>query len=110
MNIQDWAAIAGIAAIFVSGAAVILTWISRAFWSLTIQREKEENDKRFEALESRLDHLESCEEKNKFFRHNFDSVTKNLFNHITNEIKHLREMIELKFKHLEETKGSKDEK
>lgn len=98
MDIQDYAAIAGIASLFVSGAAVILTWIARAFWSLTYKR-KEEEDKLWKAkIEKDIAELKEFEEKNKFFRHNFDSVTKNLFEHITTQINHLKDIIELKFK------------
>jgi len=108
MELVDYGTIAGIASIFISGAAVILTWIARAFWSLTYKKKVEDDEKRFIKIEANIQKLNEAEESNKYFRHNFDAVTKNLFEHITSQINHLKELIELKFKLLEKRNNEKD--
>jgi hypothetical protein len=108
MNLQDYATILGIASIFISGAAVILTWIARAFWSLTYKKKADDDEKRFTALEIGHKELQGYEEQNKYFRHNFNAVTKGLEQHITSQIEHLREVMDLNFQILK--KGNNDEK
>ncbi len=107
MDLQDYATILGIASIFISGAAVILTWIARAFWSLTYKKKADDDEKRFIALEVGHKELQGYEEQNKYFRHNFNSVTKGLEIHITTQIEHLREVMDLNFKLLTKNNDKK---
>lgn len=101
MELKDYGTIAGIASIMISGACLVITWIAKSFWSLTYKRKTDDDEKRFVKIEEQIKELNKAEEKNRYFRHNFDSVTKNLFEHITSQIQHLKELIELKFKILE---------
>lgn len=102
MTIDDYGTIFGIASIFVSGASIFLVWILRTFWALTYKRKVDDDDRRFADIEKVLDKLEEAEEKNRYYRHNFETVTKNIMEHISNEVQHLQEVLELKLKALEE--------
>lgn len=98
MNIQDIASLAGIAAVLIGGANFVIIAIARTFWKLTFDKKEKDDNEKFKKIDERLSLLEEFESKNKYFRHNFDAVTQALEQHITREIKHLEEVIELKFK------------
>ena len=68
------------------------------------EKKQADDKQRFEKIEADLEKIEikisEHEEKNKFFRHNFDSVTKSLEILISSEIKHLGEIIGLQIKNI----------
>lgn len=102
---DDLYQIAGVVAAIISGVNFVIVNIAKAFWKLTFEQEAKKNKEKFEAMSKRITILEAFEDKNKNFRHNFNSVTQGLQEHITREIKHLEEIIELKFEIF--TKGKK---
>ena len=104
MDLGDYANVIGIASIFIAGANFVIITVARTFWNLTFNQKKVEDEKRFIKIENSLEILENevrgHEDKNKYFRHNFDSVTKGLEAYISSEIKHLGEMIGLQIKNI----------
>lgn len=106
MSLEDISTILGIASIFVSGASVFLVWIARLFWGLTFDRKVKDDEKIIKEVYNRLKVLEEHELQNKELRHNFKAVTEGLEKHISSEIKHLEEVINLKFKFLERSSGN----
>ena len=90
MDVQDIASIVGMASIFVAGANFVIIVVSKTFWRLTFERKEEDDIKKFDSLSKDLkslrDEVRSHEEKNKYFRHNFETVTKNLEAYISGEI------------------------
>ena len=108
MEIRDYAALAGIASILIGGANFVIISLARTFWRLTFESFKIAVLERISLVESDLKKLQvevtDHEKKNLYFRHNFEGVTKNLMAHITSElekvgtdIRHLADMVELKF-------------
>lgn len=111
MDIDTLLKLAGIVATLIGGANFVIIAIARTFWSLTFKAKVENDEKRFKLVEERISKLEKKvdehEDKNKYFRHNFDSVTKNLETLISSEIKHLGEIIGLQIKNIMEKMNEK---
>lgn len=84
-----------IALLFTIIGALILALCSMLLWRIS-QTEKslKETERKHD---NRIKNLEDLEIKNYTFRHNFDSVTKNLMQHVEGEIKNLKELMEVKF-------------
>lgn len=103
MDLKDYAALAGIASILIGGANFVIIALARTFWKLTFEANKDDMLKKISTLENDFEKLEKKvddhEDKNQYFRHNFESVTKGLMSHITTELAHLTEVMELKFKY-----------
>jgi len=104
MDLTSLYEIAGIAAFVIGGANFVVIVVAKTFWKLTFEKKQTDDEKRFQNIEADLEKIEvkifEHEEKNKFFRHNFDSVTKSLEILISSEIKHLGEIIGLQIKNI----------
>jgi hypothetical protein len=100
MDLKDYASLAGILSILIVGA----NFVVMSLWKLTFGVKVREDEKRFIRIETEVSELKKevneHEDKNKYFRHNFDSVTKNLEVYISSEIKHLGEIIGLQIKNI----------
>jgi hypothetical protein len=104
MDLDSLYKLAALAAFFLGGANFMFAGWARIFWNLTFKRKQTDDEERFRKIESIIEKLDvkvsDHEEKNKYFRHNFDSVTKSLEVLISSEIKHLGEVIGLQIKNI----------
>ena len=92
--------IIGIASFVIAGVNFIVIVIAKTFWKLTFEKKQQDDEKRFQKIEITLEKLNQNEEKNKFFRHNFNSVTKSLESLISSEIKHFSKLIEVQIQNI----------
>ena len=103
--------IGGLVALFLSAINIIFFGGIRYFWRLTFEAKAERDKEMFHELERDLEELENKvdqhEDKNKYFRHNFESVTKGLATLFESKIDHLENVINLKLNHLAERMNEK---
>jgi hypothetical protein len=79
--------IVGVIAAVVSGINFVLVGLAKVFWKFTFETQKQE-------LLKLKEEFEIDREKNTKFRHEYKGVTKNLWQHIENEIKLISVKIE----------------
>lgn len=100
LDLATIATILGIMATLLTGAVWVMSLVNKVTARVVTQYEHIKNlEKNFEKLEETVKDHES---KNAYFRHNFESVTKSLEVYISGKIESLTEVINIKFKNLEE--------
>lgn len=100
LDLSTIAAIFGIIATLVGGAVWVMGLVNKVTAKVVTQSEHLKNlEKDVEELQ---DMVRDHESKNAYFRHNFDSVTKGLEVYISGKIESLTEIINIKFKNLED--------
>lgn len=100
LDLSTIAAIFGIIATLITGAVWVMSLVNKVTARVVTQSEHIKNlEKNVEKLEATVKDHES---KNSYFRHNFESVTKGLEIYISGKIESLTEVINIKFKNLEE--------
>lgn len=93
--IKDIASLFGIISVILSSINYFFISIIKSFWRLTFDKKVEEDKVRFEKIEEDLNKIKT--ELKSDVRSLEENIKKSIKEHITSEIEHLKELIELKF-------------
>ena len=75
-------------------AALIIAIVS--ILVIIIKQMRTESKTEFQSLKSEIKYLNECEKKNYTVRHNFDTVTQGIMNHVDEKFQSMKELVENK--------------
>lgn len=83
MDLESLYKLAGIAAFIIGGANFVVVLVAKIFWKLTFERKEKEDLEKFKKIDEEIKSIKSVaehhESKNAIARHNFDIVTKSVY-------------------------------
>lgn len=111
MDLDSLYKLAGIAAFIIGGANFVVVLVAKTFWKLTFERKEKEDESKFKKIDDQIEMIKSSidshESKNVIARHNFDVVTKSVYNRMDSFELSITKAIESGFQNM---KGIFDEK
>ncbi len=117
MDLDSLYKLTGLAAFIIGGANFVVVLVAKTFWKLTFERKEKEDLDKFKKLHEEIKEIrvitETHESKNAIARHNFEVVTKSVYERmdsfelsitktITNGFQNVKELFDEKIKNIKE--------
>lgn len=117
MDLESLYELTGVAAFVIGGANFVVVLVARTFWKLTFERKEKEDEKKFKRLDDEINTIKAAidthESKNAIARHNFDVVTKSVYERmdsfelsitkaISSGFQNMKELFDEKIKNIKE--------